>query len=834
MSRSVPTWPSSPYTPIGAVTREPPLVAAPAHWRFTALDGTQAQVSVLADDLACVRLLPPGVEPAPSFAVVDREWPEVKIAVRDDLSAGMTLTTQAMIVEISTDPFRVSFAWPDGIGFAVDDEVYGMGYVPGDVTNPERPAGSVRCHKRLPPGERILGAGESTAPLDRRGQRIVYWNTDPPQPHGDDTRAMYVSLPFWLGQRSGRCYGIFFDTVRRSDLDAGATWSDVLSFGADGGDLTYYVLAGPTPAKVLARYADITGHIPLPPRWSLGYGQSRWSYYPAEIVREVADGFRLRRIPCDSLWLDIDYMDGYRVFTWNPRRFPDPEALLRELGASGYKIVAIIDPGVKADPTDPTYVDGLERDYFVRRADGSHFTGIVWPGESVFPDFSRAEVRAWWGKRHRPLLAAGIDGIWDDMNEPSLTDRLVPGGDTPHGTTLPLDAVHLPDGPDSPPLSHAAFHNAYGLQMARATYEAQADLHPGRRPFVLTRSGYAGIQRYAFVWTGDNQSAWEHLRLASRMCLALGLGGLPLVGFDTGGFWKNADGELLVRFTQLGSVFPFFRNHSAFGTANQEPWAFGQPFEALCRRAIELRYQLLPYIYTAVATSRLTGAPIARALAYAYPDEEALLNVDDEHLLGADLLCAPVMEPDQPRRTVQFPPGAWIDWETGERVMGPERRQVDSPLDVLPLFVREGAILPMGPVMQFVGELADEPLTLACYPAARESAVGELYEDDGETTAYQRDDYRRTRLTAGLTDGRVTFRAEPPQGSYLGVARTWTVEFHLPYRIGDKRPVVASAHVDGRPLDIAGIAVVSRRYETLLSVPLGLAGAPCSLELLLA
>ena len=351
---------------------------------------------------------------------------------------------------------------------------------------------------------------------------------------------------------------------------------------------------------------------------------------------------------------------------------------------------------------------------------------------------------------------------------------------------------------------------------------------------MLTRSGYAGIQRYACVWTGDNQSVWEHLRLASRMCLALGLSGLPLVGFDTGGFWKSADGELLVRFTQLGSVFPFFRNHSAFGTANQEPWAFGQPFEALCRRAIELRYQLLPYIYTAVATSRQTGAPIARALAYAYPDDEALLSVDDEHLLGADLLCAPVMEPDQPRRTVQFPPGAWIVWETGERIMGPERRQVESPLDVLPLFARQGSILPLGPVMQFVGELVDEPLTLACYPAEGELAVGELYEDDGETTAYQQGDYRRTRLTAGLADRRITFRADSLEGSYLGAARPWAVEFHLPYQPGDNRPVVISGHVDGRPLDIAGVGTVSRRYETLLSVPLGPAGAPCSLEISLA
>jgi alpha-glucosidase len=370
--------------------------------------------------------------------------------------------------------------------------------------------------------------------------------------------------------------------------------------------------------------------------------------------------------------------------------------------------------------------------------------------------------------------------------------------------------------------------------MARATFEAQADLRPDLRPFVLTRSGYAGIQRYAFVWTGDNQSVWEHLRLASRMCLALGLCGVPLVGFDTGGFWESADGELLVRFMQLGSVFPFFRNHSAFGTANQEPWAFGQPFESLCRRAIELRYQLLPYIYTAVATSRLTGAPVARALAYAYPDDEALINVDDEHLLGADLLCAPVMGPDQPRRTVHFPPGVWIDWETGERIMGPERRQVESPLDVLPLFVRQGAILPLGPVMQFVGELVDEPLTLACYPAEGEVAMGDLYEDDGETIAYHQGDCRRTRLTVDLVDGRITFRAESSQGSYLGALRPWTVEFHLPYRIGDERPVVASADVDGRLLDFADIGVISRRYETLLSVPLGPVGVPCSLEILLA
>ncbi len=828
------------YQPIGAVTREARESDDATNWRFMAADGARAEVTLLAADLARVRLLPPGVKAARSWAVVREEWPEVAVSASEDATGVITLTTEAMHVTITTQPFRVAFQWPDGTGFAEDDETQGMGHVaPYGANEPARagrPAGSVRCHKRLAPGEHVLGAGERTAPLDRRGEQIVYWNTDPPQPHGDATSGMYAAIPFWLGLRAGRCYGIFCDTTWRSDLDAGATRFDQLSFGADGGELTYYVFAGPTPAAVLARYADLTGHMPLPPRWALGYGQSRWSYYQEEQVREIAANFRQRHIPCDTLWLDIDYMDGYRVFTWNAQRFPEPKKLLDELNAAGYKAVTIIDPGVKADPTDPTYADGLERDYFVRNADGSLFTGVVWPGESAFPDFSRAEVRAWWGERHRALLDAGVTAIWDDMNEPSLTDRFVPDGGTPRGTTLLLDAVHYPDGPEGAPLSHRAFHNAYGMQMARATYEGLARLRPERRPFVLTRSGYAGVQRYAALWTGDNQSVWEHLRLASRMCLALGLSGVPFVGFDTGGFWENATGQLLVRFTQLGATFPFFRNHSALMTPQQEPWVFGQPYEAMCRAAIELRYRLLPYLYTAMAEAARTGAPIARALAYAYPGDEALLNIDDEHLLGGDLLCAPVMEENQPQRLVQFPRGAWVDWATGERIAGPLRRRVESPLDVLPLFVREGAILPLGPVMQYVGELADEPLTLACYLGtdAQAQAEGELYEDDGETPAYQQGAWRRTCFTASRDSNRLTFQAAPPEGAYEREPRDWTVEFHLPQRIGDARPTVVSATLDGNALDVATILTTERRYETLLRVPLGRVSPPCMLEVTLS
>ena len=828
------------YQPLGAVSLEAGAAPAPesggaAVWRFVDGEGARVEVALLAEDLARVRLLPAGCEPARSWALARDEWPATKVRSDAGESGMLRLTTDAMRVELTPNPFRVTFSWPDGVPFAEDDPELGMGVVAplgsADLPDADLPAGGVRCYKRLAPGERILGAGERTTPLDRRGEHLVFWNTDPPHRHGEDTRAMYASIPFWMGLREGRAYGIFLDSVWRTDLDTGAKRPDVLSFGAAGGDLTYYVFAGPTPADVLARYADLTGHMPLPPKWALGFGQSRWSYFPEAHLREVAEGFRRRHIPCDTLWLDIDYMDGYRVFTWGPRRYPDPERLLRDLGDQGYNVVTIIDPGVKVDPTDETFAEGLERDYFVRRADGSLFTGVVWPGESAFPDFSRDEVRRWWGERHRALLEAGVAGIWDDMNEPSLTDFLAQIGGAAHGTTLPGDASHFPDGMDAPPLPHVAFHNAYGMQMARATYEGQRALRPDRRHFVLTRSAYAGIQRYAALWTGDNDSSWAHLRLAARMCLALGLSGVPFVGFDSGGFWDNATGELLVRFTQLGSVFPFFRNHSALGTTPQEPWAFGQPYTAFVKDAIELRYRLMPYLYTIFAEAARTGAPIARPLAYAYPEEDALATVDDEHLLGGDLLAAPVMKQGALRRQVEFPRGAWVEWWTGRRFTGPLREGVESPLDVLPLFAREGAIIPLGPIMEYVGQRPADPITLACYLGDYDGAeaAGTLYEDDGETLAYQRGSWRLTRFMAFRHASRITFRVESHEGGYSGDPAELVAELHLP-RVGAARPSIRSVTLDGRAGGDALYTIEPRRYETLLRVSLGRSLTPRTLE----
>ncbi|HEX8997563.1 MAG TPA: TIM-barrel domain-containing protein, partial [Ktedonobacterales bacterium] len=591
-----------------------------SEWRFATEAGVEARVAALTPGIVRVRLLAPGAAPMRSWAVERDSWGGVATDIEEnDSHFGARLT--GLKLDVTCAPFRLALEWPGGEPFVETDPQLSMGFAgavrPDEPANPALPTGSARCHLRLRPGERIIGVGERPEPLDRRGARITFWNTDPPNPHNETTGAMYASIPFWMVARpDGRTWGVFLDSVARADLDAGASDPNMMSFGVTSGDLTFYLMAGPTPGAVLRQYTELTGRMPLPPRWALGYGQSRWSYFPEAQAREIASQFRARRIPCDHLWLDIDYMDGYRVFTWSPTRYPDPPRLLADLRAQGFKTVTIIDPGVKVDPTDATYAEGAQRDYFVRRPDGSLFAGVVWPGESVFADFTREDVRAWWGDLHGSLLDAGVAGIWDDMNEPALTDRLVPGAGTPHGTTMALDAIHHPDGADGAAVPHERLHNAYGMLMARATREGLERLRPNERAFLLTRAGYAGIQRYAAIWTGDNHSRWEHLRLATRMCLSLGMSGTPFVGFDTGGFWDAPTSEMLTRFTQLGSLFPFFRNHCAMSMPPQEPWAFGQPFEAFIRQAIELRYRLLPYFYTLADEASRTGAPITRPMLY--------------------------------------------------------------------------------------------------------------------------------------------------------------------------------------------------------------------------
>ncbi len=607
---------------------------------------------------------------------------------------------------------------------------------------------AVRLIRPLASRERIYGLGERTGTMNKRGHAFPIWNVDPPHPHNAETMTMYTSIPFYLGLHidDGSAYGVLIDHTGRVDTDLGLTHDAEAAITVEGDSFIAYFFAGPEPGDVLRQYTELTGHMPLPPRWALGYHQSRWGYTSEEQVRQIANLLRERNHPCDAIWLDIDYMNGYRNFTWNPAQFPDPTQMINDIHKQGIHMVTIIDPGTKVDKKYFVYQQGIENDYFCRYISGEIFTGSVWPGESVFPDFSRAKVRNWWGNNHQGLLEQGVDSIWNDMNEPSLTNFLSDKHEPSiHGTTMSNDVLHRAGenevtGPDGPPVLHKFFHNAYGMEMARATYEGLKQLRPDRRPFVLTRSGTAGMQRYAALWTGDNTSQWEHISMAIPMCLNISMSGVPFVGVDIGGFWTASNGELLVRFAQLASLMPFCRNHNSIGQPDQEPWAFGEPYESAYRIAIEQRYRLMPHLYTLFHEASTSGAPIIRPLYYHYTQDENAYDAEHEFLLGDSILSAPIFEQGATSNNVYLPSGNWFDFWTGKMYPGKGWSEISSPLEQWPLLVRGNSIIPTGPLMQYTNQHPTDPLTITCYMTGDELANYTLYEDDGSTFEYQNGD----------------------------------------------------------------------------------------------
>ncbi|HEX8188823.1 MAG TPA: TIM-barrel domain-containing protein [Pyrinomonadaceae bacterium] len=622
---------------------------------------------------------------------------------------------------------------------------------PSKATAFDADTGAVETSLKRVEWETYYGLGEKAgATVSRDTQQFVMWNTDTyGYPRGLDP--IYQSIGFYVALRRARpqvstvtndaparprgyAYGLFLDNTSRTYFDMGKTDPARVTFGAASGELNYYVFTGGkerTPKNVLRDYTDLTGRAPLPPLWALGNQQSRWSYYPEARVREVARGFRESRIPADVIYLDIDYMEGFRVFTWNRERFPDPPKLISDLRAQGFRTVVIIDPGIKVDPDYFAYKDGRAGGHFVRNADGSELHATVWPGVCAFPDFTDPKAREWFGSLYQKNLDEGVAGFWNDMNEPGvfLSDE-TPKPDIYHHPmkTFPLDAGHAGDGA---PGTHARYHNVYGMQMARSTFEGLKRLRPDARPFVLTRAGYAGVQRYSAVWTGDNVASWDHLRLSIPMLLNLGVSGVPLVGSDVGGFSGNPSPELYARWLQAAALTPFLRSHSEAGSRPHEPYSFGEEFTKINRASVELRYRLLPYLYSLFDEHRTTGAPVMRPLWFEYPDDARTYLIEDEYLVGRDLLVAPVVRESAAKRGVYFPAGDdWVDWWTGTTYAGGRDAEVDAPLDRLPLFVRAGAVVPTQPVVQHTGEMSGAPLSLLVVAGA--GGAGGFYEDAGE------------------------------------------------------------------------------------------------------
>lgn len=735
---------------IGNVTAERP------QGRSITFKNSQAivTVTVLSSDIIRVRMTH-GISfgPDDSYAVVKTDWPgpQVEFAETDRTE---TLRTASLEVRVQLSPLRIAFYDRAGYLLSKDSDGAGMAW------DGQR----VRCWKWMPGDERYFGLGEKGDDLDKRGHTYVMWNTDA-YGWGPATDPLYVSIPFFLALRAGRAYGLFLDNTYRSSFDMGKEFPDRYSFGAEGGEINYYFISGPDPKQVLKHYTELTGRMSLPARWQIGYHQSRYSYYPETTVRFIADNFRQRHIPCDALFLDIHYMDGYRIFTWDKSRFPDPAKMLSDLRREGFRAVTIIDPGVKVEPSYWVYAQGSAGDDFVKMPDGKVFVGPVWPGDAAFPDFTWDRVREWWGGLYKGLVNDGVAGFWNDMNEPSVFG--VPS------KTMPPDAVFYDHELRSP---HAKVHNVYGMLMSEATRDGILKARPNERPLVITRDTYAGGQRFAAVWTGDNSSTWEHLRLSLPELMNMGLSGLPLVGADIGGFALGASPDLYARWLEVGVFYPYCRTHTALGNRNQDPWSYGSHREQINRRSIELRYRLLPYFYNVFHQSAETGLPVMRALLLDYPDDPRAVGTDDEFLLGDDLLVAPVLKDEEVTRRVYLPEGEWYDFWSSRRYAGPVEIQVDAPLDRIPLFVRGGAMIPEQQVVEYADQAPIDPLTLEVFPQGESSR--DYYEDDGLTYAYRQGVYLEQTFTVKAGSDRLSLAASARKGSYQPPARALELKVH--------------------------------------------------------
>lgn len=722
-------------------------------------DGVDVRVGVnamrlvaLTDDLIRVRIARDGTYPEDASWAVPAEVRKQKVRVT------------AMADGFVTKSVRVRI----GAGGAVTFETLGGKVISADAVPAKLDGSAFTVTKALPIAEHFYGLGDKTGGLDRRGKAFVDWNTDAFGFTSSDD-PIYKSIPFFIGSGgAGGSYGVLLDNPYRTWFDFGHRDAETLSFGGPDGPIDYYFIAGPSLAEVTRRYTTLTGRAPLAPKWALGYQQSRYSYMSAQEVRDVAARLRSDRVPTDVIWLDIDYQDRNRPFTTNAKTFPDLRALAADLAKQGIKLVAITDLHIaRADDNYAPYASGLKGDHFIKNADGSTYIAPVWPGPSVFPDFTQKTSRDWWGSLYKDFLGDGIAGFWNDMNEPAIFN-------TPT-KTMPLDTRHRIASDDFKPRTtdHREIHNVYGMQNTRATYDGLLKLRPNERPFVMTRATYAGGQRFAVTWTGDNSATWDHLKLSIHQIINLGLSGFSYSAADVSGFAGGPSADLLTRWFQIGAFTPVFRDHSATGTPRVEPWVDGPDHLAIRRRFVEERYRLMPYFYALADQNSRTGDPIMRPVFYDYPNAATMgCNQSMVFTLGKALLIAPPPEPESPQvYDVCLPAGGWYDYWTGMRAGAPESavagpiqsatqavpathalgdRVAEKPqLDRLPVFVRAGTILPRQPLVQSTAQTPSGSLMLDIYPG--DDCIGTLYEDDGQSLAYTRRGFLRQTVRCTVT-----------------------------------------------------------------------------------
>lgn len=608
----------------------------------------------------------------------------------------------------------------------------------------EKKKGHASAYLDVPQGTSLYGGGEVTGPLLRNGQSIKLWNTDSGAYSVDNGKRLYQSHPWVMGVRpDGTSFGILFDTPYKAKL---TTTDERINFETEGELFRIFVIDRESPQAVIKGLAELIGTMPMVPRWALGYQQCRFSYTPASRVIEVADTFRIKRIPCDVMWMDIDYMDGYCIFTFNPQTFPDPAALNRDLHIRGFHSAWMIDPGAKVDSTYFVYKSGTANDVWVKTAQGKEFHGDAWPGACAFPDFTQPKTVRWWADLYKDFLDKGVDGVWNDVNEPQISN-------TPTGT-MPEDNKHL-GGDKIPAGPHLKYHNVYGYLMVKASREGIMKARPQNRPFILTRSNFLGGQRFAATWTGDNASWESHMTMSVPMILTLGLSGQPFSGADVGGFLFNPDADLFGRWMALGAFYPFSRGHACAGTINKEPWAFGQKVEDVSRMALERRYVLLPYYYTLLHEASETGMSIMRPVFFADPKDTLLRAEEQAFLIGENLLVVPEWA-----QNPALPKGIWRNLSL---IPGDDKDSYQAKLKI-----RGGAIIPTGKIIQNTNEKSLDPLTLLVCLDEKGEAHGTLYWDEGDNWSFKDGNYSFQHFTAIRTaDNKVQVKITQKKGKYI-------------------------------------------------------------------
>lgn len=693
-------------------------------------NGVLLRVQLLTDDIIRIRYATEGYFLSDfSYAIVPGFTEHVIKGELHENANQLILKTSTLQCKVRKRDLQVSFFDSDGLILNEDEK--GFHWEHSATTGND----IVKMSKHVQKDEVYFGLGDKPTQMNIRGKRFENWGTDC---YGYDLGwdPLYKNIPFYYGLHHDQGYGIFFDNSFRTYFDFGKERPNASSYWSHGGEMNYYFIGGPNLTDVTVRYSQLTGTADMPALWSLGFQQCKWSYYPESEVREVTTKMREHRIPCDSIYLDIDYMDGFRCFTWDTEKFPAPKQMIDDLKDQGFKTVVIIDPGIKKDPEYWVFQEGIANDYFCKRPDGPYVEGLVWPGECYFPDFTRPDVREWWADLYKELIGdLGVAGVWNDMNEPALFEV--------DSKTFPEDVRHDYDGH---PCSHTKAHNVYGMQMARATYEGVKKHGDNKRGLVITRSGYSGLQRFSSVWTGDNIATWQHIWLANVQCQRLAISGVSYAGSDIGGFIGQPTPEMFVRWIQLGIFHPFCRVHSSQDDGDQEPWSFGTEALDLFREAIELRYQMLPYHYTAFFQYHKYGVPILRPLVFYDQTDPASYYRDHEFLCGEHILTACIDEEGATSKELYLPKGTWYDYWKNEKLDGYAKYEVGIQDRTFPFFIKAGAVLPFYPVQQYVGEKEIDEVELKVYYTDSQE-VSHLYEDDHDGYQYEDGAYRYSTFT---------------------------------------------------------------------------------------